>query len=1557
MLALSGYVIDEEIHENNRIRVYRGRQIQDDSPVVIKALKEEASNPSGISRLLYEYELSRSLDMEGLVKPVGLEHERMIFALIMEDIGAISLREYMQNRRVSPEDFLDIAIQLAEILGDLHQQGVIHRDLKPENILIHPGTGKVKIIDFGAAVRFPQEKGILPSPDAPVGTLQYMPPEQTGRMERLADYRSDFYSLGAVYYELLTGRLPWQAGSSAEWLHAHIAKEPDMQEEVDSSVKPLLAVVLKLLSKMPEERYQSAYGLLQDLKEYRRQWSQTGRLEQFPPGRLDVSIHIQLPRKLYGRERETESLKAAFESVCIGQPGIIFVSGYAGIGKTVLVQETLKPFIAGKGWFITGKFDQLRQNKPYAPFAAAFGDLARLLLTESQEVLERWKKRILRTLGRNGAVITEVIPEMEWLVGAQPPVETLPPQEAQNRFLMVFRDFVRVFARKEHPLVLFLDDLQWADPASLQLLQYLSRDNELSGFLFIGAYRNNETNETHPLIDVLENMGKGEIPVQYIALSCFGYPQVVEFLIEALHCSGKKCGPLAEVLYRKSGGNPFFLCQLLKFVHEEKLLYFNPKEGCWAWELSPIQNLQIENDVVGLILEKLHKLPVETQDMLKIASCIGNSFDLETLSTASGVTQTDLGFRLLPAVFEGFILTTSEHDEFLHDRIQQAVYSMLPEEEKKKRHLEIGRLILQSTGQGKPEEKILTMMDHFNRSLDLLEDPEERLLLAGHNFTAGCKAKAAAAYDSALQYFKAGISLLPEDSWNSCRRLSYGLHMERAQCEYMSGSVETAKRLFDIVSKHAETGFELADVCSLKMILYAGTGKYSEAVQTGIDSLGQFGIRLKPYPGKLYFARELMRYKWYMRGLSIEALTGLPEITAPAQRKVAELLIRLACVSSASYTDLYGLICIMAGNHAVRYGNSEMASVGYIGYSIVEGSIFGNYAAGYELGKVSIALAEKHDKSFAKCIVYFTFGAMISHWTQHGRLGLDYMSKAAGYAVEAGDVLILGYALGTILENKFIMGASLQEILQEAKKCFNDARRLKHENLDRNTVIYQRHAASLRGLSDGSPKAAAGDFDEAAFMELIKEDKGSLVALYFTRLQRCYLFGDYRSALSEADKMKALFDVITGFMPTAEGNFYQSLAIAAAYEELSPKERKKYLKILAGNQRQMKEWSDSCKENFMHKYLLVAAEEARLSGRRQEAMSLYDQAIRSAHENGYVQNEALAGELAAKFYMAAGHDKIARVYMTDACRGYAAWGSGAKVKALQELYPGLLEERLEKEIKPNPADILTNVLNFSDNNNSSEPESHSDTEILQKAMRHISEEADLNKLFSGFLELAVQIAGADRGYLILEKDGKLFIEADRTENQQPVTAQRAVAVEKYGGLSKALVRYVARTLETVVLNGKEQAGIFAVDAYVVQAKVKSIACLPVLFRGIPAGVLYLENSLQESVFTPERLELLKLLSAQLVTAKKLQNYLEGKPEERNPAAIPLVESLTAREAEVLQLIAEGMSNREIADRLGLTANTVKGYIKNIYGKLGANRRVQVAARAKELGLLSPEQLL
>lgn len=1569
MSALSDYMIDEEIHENDRIRVYKGHMIRDHRAVIIKVLREDAANHAGISRLLYEYEITRNIDIDGIVKPLHFEQTGTVFALVMEDTGAVSLREYIRNSPVNIQTFLDLAEQLAETLGQLHQAGVVHRDLKPENILIHPETKKVKIIDFGAAILWRHDGRKESALHSPAGTVQYMSPEQTGWIERNADYRSDFYSLGAVYYELLAGRLPWQAGNAAEWVHAHIARKPEFQDETDLSVQPILAIVLKLLSKTADERYQSAYGLLQDLRECRFQLSQEGRIEQFPLGSMDISMNPHLTCKLYGRETEITCLKAAFESVCAEQSLIILVSGSTGVGKTMLVREALEPYVTNKGYFIAGKFDQLRQNRPYAPFAAALGSLVKQILTESQEALDRWKKRILHTLGRNGMVITEVIPEVEWLVGSPHEVEVLPPKEAQNRFLLVLSDFVRIFARKEHPLVLFLDDLQWADSASLQLLQYLSKDKYLPYFLFVGAYRNNETNETHPLLETLEIIKKGEIPVQYMELSCLNYSQALEFLREALHCSRETCGPLAGVLYRKSGGNPFILCQLLKFIHKEKLISFNTVEGCWDWELSTIQNLQMQDDVVGLILEKLKKLPLETQELLKTASCIGSSFDLDTLSIVREMPRNELSSWLLPAVLEGFILAATgrymeqcdqgieaKHYEFLHDRIQQAVYSLLPEEEKRERHLKIGRLILQHIGHNQLYEKILFLMDQFNRGLDLIEEPEERRRVAEYNLMAGRKAKASAAYDSALQYFRAGMAMLPEDAWANSYRLSYGLHLELAQVEYLSANLKTAEALFDAVIGQAGTEIDRASIYSLKMVLFAGMGKYAEALQTGIQALHKLGINFPSRPGKLDIIRELLMYRWIMFAEQRNDSADMQELKEAVKTRISELLVRLACIISIHNPKAYGYTILKTCNYSIRYGNADMASIGYAGYGIIAGSMLGDYRTGYELAGIGIRLADRCSKSYAKCYVNFVMGSIVSHWTQPARAGIDYLNKAIRYGMEAGDLLLTGYSCRFVLEIKYLSGYFLGEIEEEIEREQTYARKMKHEYLAVNTILYRSIVSFLKGKENHSFSFEAHYFDEGDFLESMERDHASRAAYYILKMQLCYLSGDYEKALCAGEEIKGSLESVIGFIITAEHNYYHSLAIAAIYEKLPSADRKKHWKILKKNQKQMKKWADSCQENFRHKYLLVAAETARLLGKGQEAMSLYDQAIDTARENGYIQNEALANELAARFYMAGDHAKIARVYMTDACRGYSKWGAAAKTRALQKLYPGLLDERLEKEIKPSPVDILKSALQISDFSGS-EPTSSSDTDILQKAIRHISEETDPDKLLKGFLDFAVRLAGADRGYLILEKEGQLFIEAAGPENRQTASARAPVAVEKCGCLSKAVVRYVARTLETVVLDGNDQARIFAADAYIMQAKVKSIACLPILFQGIPAGAIYLENSLLEKAFIPEKLEIIKLLSAQLVTVKKLQDYLEVKSEERKSAAVPLVEPLTGRETEVLQLIAEGMSNKEIAGRLGITDNTVKGYIKNIYGKLGANRRVQVAARAKDLGLLKTKQVL
>lgn len=1512
MTGLPGYTIHEIIYENDRRQVCRGQNGPARTPVIIKTLKEEGADPAHIAGLVHEYEITRNLDIPGVMRPEKLDRTGAFPALVMEDTGAVSLKTYLEKTPPDLAAFFSIARQLAGILGRIHEKGVIHRDLKPGHILIHPQTGLVHIIDFSAAVRFSPENLVIPFSGTPAGTPAYMSPEQTGRINRRVDPRSDFYSLGVVCYEMLTGQLPFQADDPIQWVHAHMAQKPQPPGEINPSVPPALSgIILKLLAKTPEERYQSAAGLLWDLAE----WDQSA----FQVGRKDLPASFRLPRQLYGREKEAAVLQESFQGLSCGEAGVIMVRGFAGTGKTVLIKETLKPLCREKGFFITGKFDQLRQKVPYAAVIQAFRDLIRQLMTESGADIARWRKRLGKALGRNGGVVTELLPEAEVMLGPQPEVEPLAPKEAQNRFHMVFRNFFQACADQKHLLVLFLDDLHWADPESLHLIRHLSGDRENRYLLIIGAYRDNEVGELHPLAQTLEALQTEEIPVHCLTLAPLNRPETGQFVAHALQCAAEKAAPLTDTLYRKSQGNPFFLGQLLKSLYDEKRIAFQPQEDGWAWDAAVIEKLHIPDDVVDFMLNKLRRLPADMRSILQPAACIGNTFDLKTLSVACEKTMEETAACLEPLGREGLVLPVQSAYEFFHDRVHEAAYALIPEEEKKQAHLKIGRLILQDAGPDRLEEKIFAVMDQLNQGLDLIDDPEEKLDLARYNLTAGQKAKASAAYGAALSYFRAGLALLPDNSWQAHYRLTFDLHLECAQCAYLCADPQAAEELFDLLLDRAEKEADRVEVCGLKMVLYAGIGKCAEAIQLGLQVLAGFGMRLPMAPGNLDFGKEILHFKWRMRHKKIEALIDLPEMTDPVQRKVAEFLILLACVAYTSNPDLHSLVIIKTGNHSAKYGNTEGSAIGYLGYAIIAGSILGDYRAGRRYMQVCLKLAEKCGHSLYQCIICFVVGALISHWTEHGKTSVDYLEKCRYYSQQAGDVLLNGYARTVILETQYLLGFPLEEIAREVGKCLQYGKEMQQEILMTNARIYRHLVAALQEQGDAAVFQPEG----------LDAEPTLLVTYYVSQMQVSFFFGDHEKALALGEEAEKNIHYVTGFMLSAVHKFYYSLVISAGYHDLPPKSRKRYLKILEKNQRQMKKWADAGPANYRHMYLLVAAETARLQGRGQDAVTLYDQAIQSARENGYLQNEALANELAARFYLSQGREKVARPYLTDACRGYGRWGAAAKVRSLQDRFPHLLDpvpgERENFPFPPSAANGSSSLDGW-------------DMQMIKKALQNFSEETKPDILLGNFLDIVMESTGADKGYLILEKEGELFV-----EGAEPVP------LEKNLRLSRGIVRYVARTLETVVVNGEEQAGTFARDLYIREAHPKSIACFPMIFRGIPAGVLYLENSLIPGVFTPDRLEILKYLSTQMACVKAMEKLFAGNTREmeRN-VNLPLEDILTDREKEVLDLIGAGMSNKEIALALNMTVNTVKTHVKNIYDKLSVNNRVQAAARAKEL---------
>jgi serine/threonine protein kinase len=786
MINLAGYEITSQIHESNNSLVYRGLRKQDNQPIILKFLKLDYPMPASLVRYKQEYEITRNLDLESVPKTYSLERYQNSLVIISEDSGGESLKLWLASQKLTLQEFLLTAIKITRALGQIHQHNIIHKDINPSNIIINSTTGLVQIIDFGISTVLSRENPTLKNPNVLEGTLRYISPEQTGRMNRAIDYRTDFYSLGVTFYELLTGQVPWDYDDAMELVHCHIAKQAVPPHEINPEIgipKAVSDLVMKLLEKTAEKRYQSAWGIIADLEECLEQLQAKGTIADFDLAQKDITDKFQIPQKLYGREREIETLLAAFDRVSNGTTEIMLVSGYSGIGKSALVQEVYKPITKASGYFIAGKFDQFQRNVPYSAIVKAFGSLVKQLLTESETQLGAWKEKLLAAFGDNGQIIIDVIPDVELIVGKQPPVQELGATEAQNRFNLVFQKFIRVFCSVEHPLVIFLDDLQWADSATLKLLQVMMADEETKYLFLMGAYRDNEVSQTHPLIMTLEGLQNQGATINHITLTPLDIEHITNLIADTVRKDRGSVMPLAELVVGKTQGNPFFVNQFLRTLYEENLLNFNSEQRNWDWNISEIEAVGITDNVVELMVGKLRKMPDSTQQALRLAACVGNSFDLNTLSIVNEKSTAATFTELVPALQDGLILATSELGvteeeivqshliittyKFLHDRVQQAAYALIEETSKKTVHLQIGRLLWQNTSPEKRAEEIFAIVDHLNLGIELVSDESERTEIAKLNLIAGQKAKAATAHESAVKYLQVGLSLLAEDSWDN----------------------------------------------------------------------------------------------------------------------------------------------------------------------------------------------------------------------------------------------------------------------------------------------------------------------------------------------------------------------------------------------------------------------------------------------------------------------------------------------------------------------------------------------------------------------------------------------------------------------------------------------------------------------------------------------------------------------------------------------------------------------------------------------------------------------
>ena len=1486
---LSEYQILTTLKERLKTIIYRGIRKRDLKPVVFKIFKDEYPDIKDIAKLKHEYKIIKKFDSPGIVKAISLKKYNNRLALVLEDFGGESLVEFMKNQKLELKDFLPIAISLANWLADIHQHKIIHKDINPSNIIIHPKTREVKIIDFGISTLLEQERQMSDNPDLLEGTLAYMSPEQTGRMNRLIDYRTDLYSLGATFYEMLTGIIPFLANDPMEFVHYHIAKIPVPPYEKNPGIPKIISdIVMKLLSKTAEKRYQTALGLGKDLEICLGQLLNTSKISSFTIGQQDLLAQLQIPQKLYGREKEVATLIATFDRVSQGKTEMVLVTGYSGIGKSSIIYEIHKPIVQQRGFFISGKFDQYQRNIPYAALIQGFQQLIRQLLTETEEKIALWKEKFLKVLGMNGQIIINVIPEVELIIGKQPSINQLSPAESQNRFNLVFKDFIQIFTQPEHPLVLFLDDLQWSDSASLNFIHLLMSSVEQKYLLIIGAYRDHEVSPSDLLMLILHEIKKTATTINTISIRALALNHVNQLITDMLHCDWEKALPLAQLCLEKTNGNPFFLNQLLQTLYVNNLLTFNFNSSSWEWDIEQIYKIGITDNVVDLTIAKIQRLSEKTQNLLKLAACIGNKFDLDTLSIinekSSEETASELWEALkarmviplnenykIPLVMPQKSLLNSEKDlkidyKFLHDRIQQGAYALIPETARKKTNLKIGRLFKNDTRKSNLEEKLFPMVNHLNEGAELIEDEGEIYELAKLNLKAGKKAKESTAYEAALRYFQKAIEIMPENSWQKDYQLTFVLYRESSECQYLCGHFQQAEEMFEFLLERTKSDLEKAEIQCLRLVLYENQGEVEENLHLCLETLKIFGINISGSERKEIFAefdRELEIYRANLNRVKIADLINAPEMTDPEIQACMKLLVNGIAPSYICNLDVGALLTLKMVNLSIKYGHSDASLFGYVAWSLFALKKFMEYDLAYEFCQLSLNLMHKYHNAGFTGKVLNVFGGHVSHWKTSIRKSVIINRKGYQASLETGDFTYACYNSNHIILQRIVIGDNLNSILEESNKYLDWAKKIKNYVFVSTHQIYQYFIFNLQGLTQDKFSFNKDEFDEIECIQFLKKNAffPSINNYNIFKTQISYLYGDYVSALEIARETQKTIDFISTQVNESEYYLYYSLTLTALYHSASSSEQKEYWQILQANQQKIKIWADNCPENYLHKYLLVTAEISCICGKELDAIDLYDQAIESAQENKFINNQALANELAGKFWLRRGNQKIAKLYLKEAYYNYQVWGAQSKAVNLAEKYPQLLSEMLQKKVELEE----TTSTNFYS--------SISRVDILDlttviKAYQAISGEIQLEKLLKILMKIIIENAGAQKGFIIFKNQGHWVIEAQGTLYSEQTTILESIPIEFVNPetlipvLPNRIINYVLRTQENVILRNATDEGQFVNDPYIIATQSKSILCTPLINQGELRGIIYLENNLTTGVFTSERVELLNILSGQ-----------------------------------------------------------------------------------------------
>ncbi|MGE0173590.1 MAG: diguanylate cyclase [Oligoflexales bacterium] len=1475
LIKFDEYRITAKIFESPRSLVLRAVRRVDDVPVILKILQEEYFNDEETERYKHEFEITNQVHSPFIINALKLKTRHNSPYIEFEDIGGEPLVKLIRHHTFETTELLEIATKIAEGIGDFHAQNIIHKDISSHNIVYNINTRALKIIDFAIASMLESEQIDLKNPQNLEGSLPYMSPEQTGRMNRKLDYRTDFYSLGIVLYELFTGKKPFRAEDPLKLIHFHIAKQPVPPNEEDPSIpKAISNIIMKLISKTAEERYQSSFGLKEDLKYCIEELRKNGDIRTFTLGRRDRPDKFTIPEKLYGREKEKKSLLQSFKNTLRGAKEIALISGYSGIGKSSLVNELHSALTESSGYFLTGRFSEFEKNVPYSGLISALGGLVRQILTEPSDVLEQWQTRLTGALKVNISDLTDTIPELGILLDTETITNNRTSTDFDQRFHLALKRFLSIICDQDRPVVLFLDDIQWMDAASTKLLTQIIGSKNIAGLFFIGAYRDNQISRGHFLFSALKSLTSQGVKVNEIKLSPLGMDDLTTMVADTLHHTKQEVRSLAQLLLEKTAGNPFFVEEFLKSLHQQNLLTFDVKTGKWEWSISKITSQQMTDNVIDLLSHKIKNLPENTQDLLRYAACIGPKFRASVILKVLKLATDKVLEAIKNAQNNGLIkpiestsklqdakslkVHDNEYDfQFTHDRIRNAAYNLNSASEKKRIHYAIGNILFEGFDKNANSSLIYEITNHLNYSMDLCKDEKERIELCNLNLLAARKAKSVNAAKTAFSFLSKSTSLLGPNAWTSHYPLTLNVHSLLCQCAFLIGKKETTEKTFQTITKNAKSFLDTLPAFEAKIHAEISENNMVEAAAIGRSLLRKLKCKVPKKPSSLSLGFSFLRTRQRLRGMTNDQLLAIKPMEEP--RAIAKMRIQFAIAQCLYFTSPRSIILIIcdAIRSSLKHGNYKGSPYFYACYGMLLCGISNDYEQGYRFGNLALDLVKKQNNKMYKSAVLLSYNVFIRHWKEHLKTTLDSLLESHNVGIETGEHEFATHAGMAYCYHSFLVGVDLEELVSQCQKFVEAIQSINQKGSIYLLSLFHQVTLNLLGLNT-SPISLSGEaYNE---METLKRherinDRQGIFANFFLRAQLCYLFGDYDQAVRCILTCKRYVDSVfsTAFVPSFY--FYESLIYAAVYRASTSSQQKKLKTIISSNVKLLKGYAAHAPMNQSHRIALIEAECFRLNNDELSAQKRYDAAIIDAEKFGYTQELALSHELAARFYVEKERSFIATSYMKKAKYYYNRWGARSKVRHLEEKYPQLI---FAKNGNKTPSTTVSTTSS-----------SNIDIATLKKALLAIAEETVHSKMLEIIINNAIEFAGAQKGVLLLKKGmGEDYsVEAEGSIDLKHPKILQSTPYQESKNLCEPVINFVKRTKQSIVIGNaclhQNKIPGLHLNRYIVKNKVKSILCIPIL-NGFDKdsnliGILYLENNRATNTFTEERIETLEII--------------------------------------------------------------------------------------------------